>query len=46
MSAAVWRNLEMIAGVDNVFNARPEGWQGLIERRFRVSIAVKELFSS
>ncbi len=44
VSADLWRNLELIAGVDNVFDARPDGWQGLIERRLRVSVAVKELF--
>jgi len=43
-SIGVWQNLELIAGVDNVFNARPSGWQALIDRRFRVSLAVRELF--
>ena len=46
VSADLWRNLELITGVDNVFDARPDGWHGLIERRFRVSVAVKELFGS
>ena len=46
VSAGVWRNLEVIAGVDNVFDARPGGWHGLIERRFRVSVEVRELFGS
>ena len=46
VSAEVWRNLEVIAGVDNVFDARPGGWHGLIERRFRVSVAVMELFAN
>ena len=45
-SADVWPNLEVITGVDNVFDARPGGWHGLIERRYRVSVAVKELFGS
>lgn len=38
-------NLELLAGVDNVFDARPEGWQGIIERRLRMSVRVKELFA-
>lgn len=46
VSGDVWRNLEVIAGVDNVFDARPGGWHGLIERRFRVSVAVRELFAN
>ena len=46
VSADLWRNLELITGVDNLFDARPEGWHGLIERSFRVSLAVKELFGS
>ncbi len=44
VSAGLWRDLEVSAGVDNVLDARPDGWHGLIERRFRVSVAVKELF--
>ncbi|MDE2784072.1 MAG: TonB-dependent receptor [Gemmatimonadota bacterium] len=43
-SIDVWRHLELSAGVDNVFNARPSGWQALIDRRFRVGLAVRELF--
>ena len=39
-------NLEVVAGVDNLFDARPGGWQGIIERRFRVSIRLRELFAS
>lgn len=46
VSADVWRNLGVIAGVDNVLDARPGGWHGLIERRFRVSVELKELFGS
>ena len=34
----------VIAGVDNVFNAQPDGWQGFVERRFRVSGEVRRLF--
>ena len=38
-------NLELLAGVDNLFDARPEGWQGIIERRFRLSVRLLELFA-
>ena len=34
----------LIAGVDNVFNAQPDGWQGFVERRFRVSGQVAQSF--
>ena len=30
--------LELNAGVDNAFDQRPEGWTGLIERRFRIGL--------
>ena len=43
-SIDVWRNLEVIAGVDNVFNARPSGWQAVIDRRLRAGVALKQLF--
>ena len=39
-------NLELLAGVDNLFDARPDGWQGIIERRFRLSVHLRELFAS
>lgn len=39
-------NLELRAGVDNLFDARPKGWQSIVERRFRLSAAVKELFTN
>lgn len=38
-------HLELLAGVDNLFDARPEGWLGIIERRFRTSIRLRELFA-
>ncbi|MDE0474533.1 MAG: TonB-dependent receptor [Gammaproteobacteria bacterium] len=38
-------NLELLAGVDNLFDARPAGWQGIIERRFRMSVRLRELFA-
>ena len=34
----------LVAGVDNVFNAQPDGWQGFVERRFRVSGQVRQSF--
>ena len=34
----------VIAGVENVFNAQPDGWQGFVERRFRLSGEVRRLF--
>ena len=37
-------HLELLAGVDHLFDARPQGWQGLIERRFRLSVRLRELF--
>ncbi len=37
-------NLELLAGVDNLFDARPGGWQGIIERRFRLSVRLRDLF--
>jgi outer membrane receptor protein involved in Fe transport len=40
----LWRDLALTVGVDNLFDARPQGWQGLVERRFRVGLAVRELF--
>ncbi len=38
-------NLELLAGVDNLLDARPAGWPGIIERRFRMSIRLRELFA-
>ena len=37
-------HLELLAGVDNLFDSRPRGWQGLIERRFRLSVRLRDLF--
>ena len=42
----LWRSLEVTAGVDNLFDGRPKGWQGLVERRFRVGLAVRELLGN
>ena len=44
-SLPVADHLELLAGVDNLFDVRPEGWQGLIERRFRMSVRLRELFA-
>ncbi len=41
-SVDIWRSLELVVGVDNLFNARPGGWQGLIERRLRVGLGVSQ----
>jgi outer membrane receptor for ferrienterochelin and colicins len=38
-------HLELLAGVDNLLDARPEGWPGIIERRFRMSVRLRELFA-
>ena len=40
----VGRGFGVLAGVDNVFDARPEGWQGFVERRFRLTAEVGGLF--
>ncbi len=42
-SVALWRRLELVVGVDNALDARPGGWRGLVERRFRVGVAAKEI---
>ena len=36
--------VELRIGVDNLFDARPEGWQRSVERRLRVGAAVSDLF--
>ena len=43
-SVDVWRTLELVAGVDNVFDARPGGWQAVTQRRFRMGVAARDLF--
>ncbi len=42
---ALWGDLAAIAGIDNLLDARPAGWQGPVGRRFRVGVAVNELFA-
>ncbi|MXX68100.1 MAG: TonB-dependent receptor [Gemmatimonadales bacterium] len=39
------RRLKLVAGVDNLFDTRPAGWQGAIERKLRMGLAVEELFA-
>ena len=44
---AAWRvrgGVELRAGVDNLFDARPAGWQSTVERRAWASVAAGELF--
>ena len=44
-SVALGRSLRLVAGVDNLFDARPAGWQGTVERRLRMRLAVEDLFA-
>lgn len=37
-------NLMFTLGVDNLLDARPDGWQAVIERRFRIGIEARDLF--
>ena len=39
------RRLKLMAGVDNLFGARPAGWQGAIERKLRMGLAFEDLFA-
>ena len=39
------RALLLTVGVDNVLDQRPDGWQAVIERRFRVGLEARDLFS-
>ncbi|WP_419941463.1 TonB-dependent receptor plug domain-containing protein [Candidatus Palauibacter sp.] len=39
------RRLKLVAGVDNVFDVRPGGWQSAIERKLRVGLVLEDLFS-
>ncbi len=38
------RSLLLTLGVDNLLDARPGGWQSVIERRFRVGLEARDLF--
>ncbi|MCY3600513.1 MAG: TonB-dependent receptor [Gemmatimonadetes bacterium] len=44
-SVDLGRSLRLVAGVDNLFDARPAGWQGAIERKLRMGLAVEDLFA-
>ena len=44
-SVDLGRGLKLVAGVDNLFDARPAGWRGGIERKLRVGLSVEELFA-
>lgn len=39
------RSLLLTFGVDNLLDQRPEGWQAVIERRFRVGLEARDLFA-
>ena len=42
LAVDLWAGLVLSLGVDNLLDARPEGWQSLVERRFRVGVEVGE----
>ncbi|MYA32852.1 MAG: TonB-dependent receptor [Gemmatimonadales bacterium] len=44
-SVDLGRSLRLVAGVDNLFDVRPAGWQGAIERKLRLGLAVEDLFA-
>ncbi len=44
-SVDLGRRLKLVAGVENLFDARPAGWQGAIERKLRMGLVVEELFA-
>ncbi len=44
-SVDLGRGLRLVAGVDNLFDARPAGWQGAIERKLRMGLSVEDLFA-
>ena len=39
------QSLRLVVGVDNLLDAQPDGWQAVIERRFRVGLEAKNLFA-
>ena len=41
---ALWRELDAIIGIDNLFDARPAEWQGPIGRRFRIGATLSQRF--
>ena len=38
------RGLHLVFGVTNLLNARPDGWQAVIERQFRLGLEARDLF--
>lgn len=38
------QGVRLVFGVDNVLDARPEGWQAVVERRFRIGLEARDLF--
>ncbi len=44
-TAELPRSLRLIFGVDNLLDARPEGWQAVLERRFRVGLEARDLLA-
>ncbi|HSM04373.1 MAG TPA: TonB-dependent receptor [Longimicrobiales bacterium] len=36
--------IRVVLGVDNLFDHQPEGWQGLVGRRFRMGLEATDLF--
>ena len=37
-------SLRVVFGVDNLLDARPDGWQAIVERRFRIGLEARDLF--
>ena len=44
ISAQLPGALRLTSGIDNLFDARPEGWQAVIGRRFRIGLQAIDLF--
>ena len=44
-SIGLGRRLRLVGGIDNLFDARPAGWQGAIERKLRVGLSFEDLFA-
>lgn len=42
LAVELWAGLALSLGADNLLDARPEGWQSLLERRFRAGVEVGE----
>lgn len=46
MTVALPGRVDGIVGVDNVFDARPGGWQATVGRRVRIGLHARELFAN